>query len=115
MDQSISLSVTEVDRQDVKIEKGWMSRDKGQSMNKMSKKGSEWFENDCERELNTFSLSHLLMVPGQNYRRSGRVNESVIVQKILSASKVQFMIEVVLSPQQRYVLIKDCFLYLQFH
>lgn len=56
------------------------------------------------------------MVPGQNYRWSGGNTASVIVQKILSAGNVEFMIEAVLAQQQRYIQwMKDYFLYLQFH
>lgn len=52
------------------------------------------------------SLSHLLMVLGQNYRWSG----GVIVQKILSTSNIRFMIEAILAQQQKYVQWMDSFL-----
>lgn len=69
--------------------------EKGQSSNKF--KGMWVFWKQEKSELNKWSLSHILMDPGQNYRWSGSdwKHWECDVQKTPSISKVQLLIEAV--------------------
>jgi len=66
---------------------------KGRSMNKMSKKGSDGFENDSERELKErgehmkyFTPSH-----GHNCRWSGRVTDCDCAEKYEARAKQKIL------------------------